>query len=370
MSLFRTFAILRKEFHHIARDGRLLFLVTVSPALLLWMFAYVFAMDLGQLTMAVMDQDRTRLSRDYQTALIADGDVRLVAEVASYDVADHMLRAGQADVILVVPPGFEEDARAGRSAQVQLLVDGADVNTARQTVNQFTARTYAYAANLTALNPNLRPLLEVRSRALYNPSLKSLLSMVPALMGVFLVMPALALSLALTREKEMGTFESLIATPVRGIEYLVGKLAAYVSAGLVSAIIAMLVAILWFHVPFRGQFAVFLLLTVVFFGANMGLSLILANFIKNQQTVMLVMLLMSFVPSFFLSGLLTPIDTSSVPSVALSNSLPTTHFITIGRGIFLKGLTPAQMAQPVLALLAMGAVAMFVSAVSFRKRME
>jgi len=368
MSLYRTVAILRKEFHHITRDVRLLFLVTFSPAFLLLTFSYVFAMDLEQVTMAVMDQDRSRLAREYLAALTADGDMRLVAEVGSYEQANRLLVAGQADVVLVIPPGFERDAKGGRGASVQLLVDGADTNTARQTISEFTARTHAFALTLPEPRLKLLPSLEARSRVLYNPSLKSLVSMVPGLLGIVLIMPALALTLALTREKEVGTFETLIATPVRGPEYLIGKLITYMGAGLGSAIIAQMVAILWFRVPFRGQPAVFLLLTLVFYSASMGLSLVLATFIKNQQTAMLIMLLVSFVPSFFISGLITPVDTSSTSSLVMSYSLPATHFTAIARGVFLKGLRLPQLWQPALALLGMGASALTFSILLFKKR--
>ncbi len=287
MSLYRTVAILRKEFHHITRDVRLLFLVTFSPAFLLLTFSYVFAMDLEQVTMAVMDQDRSRLAREYLAALTANGDVRLVAEVGSYEQANRLLVAGQADVVLVIPPGFERDAKGGRGASVQLLVDGVDTNTARQTISEFTARTHAFALTLPKSRLKLLPSLEARSRVLYNPSLKSLVSMVPGLLGIVLIMPALALTLALTREKEVGTFEALIATPVRGPEYLIGKLVTYMGTGLGSAIITQMVAILWFRVPFRGQLAVFLLLTLVFYSASMGLSLILATFIIPPQNTVI-----------------------------------------------------------------------------------
>ncbi len=368
LSLHRTLAILRKEFYHIARDIRLFFLVTISPAFLLFTFSYVFAMDLGQVTMAVMNQDRSRLSRDYLAALTADGDVRLMAEIRQYDQATEMLVRGQVDVVLIIPPDFEEDALSGRGAQVQLLVDGSDTNTARQTIAEFTARTNAFAARIPTPGIRLLPTVDIRSRALYNPGLKSLVSMVPGLLAIVLIMPALALTLALTREQEVGTFETLIATPVRGFEYLTGKLVAYLTAGMGSAILAQMVAIFWFRVPFRGQLVTFLLLTIAFYSASMGMGLLLANFIKNQQTAMLVMLLVSFVPSFFVSGLITPIDKSSLSSVILANTLPARHFVIIARGVFLKGLRVAQLQQPALTLVGMGTITFVLSVALFKKR--
>jgi ABC-2 type transport system permease protein len=369
MSFHRTMAILRKEMRHIFRDIRLLFLVTFSPAFLLFTFSYVFALDLGQVTMAVMDQDHSRLSRDYLATLTADGDIRVIANMESYQHADWLLESGLADAILVIPPGFERDVLK-KSGTVQLLVDGTEATMARQAIHELLARTNAFAWEMSEAGRTARPSLEIRSRVLYNPGLKSLVSMVPGLLGIFLTMPALALMLALTREKEMGTFETLIATPMRGPEYLLGKLLAYMGTGLVSAMIAQAVAVFWFHVPFRGELAVFLIVTILFFGASMGLSLVLANFVRNQQTAMLVMLLVSFVPSFFLSGLVHPIDISSPRALLTSNSLPTTHFITISRGVFLKGLSIPQLAQPVLTLVAMGGFALSLSILLFRKQVD
>lgn len=370
MSLYRLWAILRKEFQHIARDVRLLFLVTVSPAFLLFTFSYVFATDLGQVALGVMDQDRSRLSRDLLAALTADGDVIIAATVWNYEDVELLFRHGRVEAVLVIPPRFEQDALSLKGAQLQLIVDGAESSIARQVIAEMGARTRAFAANhLSGLTISLMP-VDLRTRVLYNPGQKSLISMVPGLLAVVLIMPGLALTLALTREREVGTFEMVISTPVRGIEYLIGKMLAYMVAGIGSAILAQLVAILWFRVPFRGTELAFLGLTLVYYSASMGLGLVLANFVRNQQTAMFIILLVSFVPSFFVSGLVIPIDRSSLASLAVSYSLPATHFITITRGLFLKGVDVRALWESVAYLAAMGGVAILTSLVLFKKRLD
>jgi len=254
---------------------------------------------------------------------------------------------------------------------VQAIVDGVDVIATAQIINQLNARTYAFAVGrLPVASGRAAGWLDARIQVRYNPSLKSLYSIVPGLMAVVLYMPALALSLSLTREKELGTFEGLASTPIQGLEYLLGKTLTYVGFGLVSALPAVLVATFWFHVPFRGSLWAFLLLTACYFIASFGLSQMVAGLVKNQQTVMLIMIMVFFVPSFFLAGLILPVDTSSLGSRLAAWSLPVTHFILICRGVFLKGLGIADLLGPTLGLLALGGSTLGLSLVLFRKWVE
>jgi ABC-type multidrug transport system permease subunit len=181
-------------------------------------------------------------------------------------------------------------------------------------------------------------------------------------------MPALAFALALAREKETGSFESLIATPVRGAEYLVGKLLAYEISGVFSAVLAWLVATLWFQVPFRGTFLDFLLLTADYLIASMGVSLVVASFVRNQQTAMFLILAIFFVPSFFLSGLFRPVAEEAVAR-AVAYALPSTHFVSIARSLFLKGLGLLALWRPALALLGIGLACQAISLALFKKKL-
>ncbi len=372
MSLYRLFAIARKEFHHITRDARTLFLVTIAPAFLLVMLAYVFSFDADRVNLLVMDQDKSGLSRQYVASLASDGTFHIVAHVERYEEIDAWLQAGRAHLALVIPPNTAADLQAGRPASVQAILDGVDVIAAAQTLTQLNARTSLFSLSLLpAVNGRTMPgIFDVRSRAWYNPALKSLLSMVPGLIAVVLYMPALALSLSLTREKEMGSFEGLAATPIRGPEYLFGKAFTYMAFGLVSTLPVVLMATLWFRVPFHGSLWVLLALAVCYFGASFGLSLSVASLVKNQQTTMLIMLLVLFVPSFFLAGLVMPVDTSSWGSLLAAYSLPVTHFIFISRGVFLKGLGLVDLVEPAAMLVGIGSTLVALSLLAFRKWIE
>ncbi len=369
MSIHRTLAIAGKEFRHIFRDLRTFFLVTISPAFLLLTLSYIFALDVQQSELAVWDLDGSALSRQYVAVLTADGDFHIHQWVSSYDEMEQLLLNGTASGGVVIPAGFEAGLRAGQPVRVQAVVDGVDPISARQVVFNLGQRTAAFA-----VQSGTQPIvsaggIELRSVVWYNPTLQSLISMVPGLMPIVLCMPALALALALAREKETGSFEGLIATPVRGPEYLVGKLIAYVSNGMVAVLLSWLMAVLYFRVPFRGSLSLFLLLGADYLLASMGFSLLIANFVRSQQTAMFLVLMVFFIPGFFVAGLITPVSSGGLGSKLVAYALPASHFITISRAVFLKGVGLVPLAVPTLALLGMGAVGLGGSLLMFRKRL-
>ncbi|MCS7282226.1 MAG: ABC transporter permease [Anaerolineae bacterium] len=368
MSIRRALAVLRKEFRHIFRDLRLFFLVTVAPAFLLLLLAHVFVLDVQEVELAVWDQDNSPLSRQVLAVLTSDGEFRARFRVEGYDELERLLRSGQADGGLVIPPGLEQEVQAGHPAEIQAVVDGADPIAAIQTTASLSLRIAAISARLSGRSPGSGA-IDVRSEVWYNPALDSLVSMVPGLIPIVLCMPALALALALTREKETGSFESLAVTPIRGIEYLTGKLGAYLACGLLGVLPTWLMATLYFRVPFRGSLVLYLLFATAYFLAEMGFSALVANFVRNQQTAMLLVLTLFFVPSFFVAGLILPVDTGNPFSRLVAYSLPTTHFIAISRGVFLKGLGLTPLAFHILVLLAMGLGGVSLSLLVFRKRL-
>jgi ABC-type multidrug transport system permease subunit len=370
MSIRRTLAVARKEFRHIFRDLRTVFLVTISPAFLLLLLSYIFAFDVERVELALWDLDESALSRRYVASLTADGDFVVRDRVSSHEEMDRLLTSGRVDAGLVIPPRFDQELRAGHRVQLEMIVDGTDPIAARQATYALEERTNAFAADYRASDLGVVRGLDLRTETRYNRSLKALISMVPGLVAVVLCMPALALALALARERETGSFESLIATPIRGVEYLVGKLVAYVASGMGSVVLVWLVAVLYFRVPFRGALPLYFLLAIDYLLASMGFSLLTANFVRSQQTAMFLVLMIFFVPSFFVAGLISPIDSRSVFSEVIAYALPTTHFITISRGVFLKGLGLWPLGLPVALLAVMGLGGLLISVVLFRKQVR
>ena len=363
MSFHRLWAIIRKEFRHIFRDRRLLFLVTLSPAVMLFAFAYLFSFDSTAVGLAVLDRDHSPESRALIQAIATDSDLILTGEVDRYDDLRTEMQAGKIKVGLVIPPGFGAKLVAGRQVEVQVLGDGSDPINSSSQMARLSSRMAAWDRPYRRVQISIP--VEVRTLVWYNPFLKSSNSMVPALLSIVLILPGMAVALAVTREKELGSFESLATTPVRASEYVLGKLIPYLTFGLVGAGVAVLVALVWFRVPFRGNFPTLTLLIGIYLLATLGLSMLFSSFMSTQSTALRAIMLLFLVPSFFLSGLLLPIDPASR---LVSDGLPATHFVAISRAVFLKGLGLRPLGMETFLLLAAGTVAVALTMVFFRKR--
>ncbi len=366
-SLRRTLAVIVKEYKHIWLDPSFFFLTVLSPAVLLTLLSYVFSFDVDQAKLAVLNQDQSPQSHEYLRALAADGDMSLVTTAQNYDEIAELFRAGRADAAIVIPPGFGSKLSAHEQAPINLVVDGSDVGTAFQVTNSIEQRTLSYSASVTG---SARPPFDIRIRVWFNENLRSQFSMIPGLMALVLILPAMAIALSITREKETGTFETLVTTPVAGRELLIGKLLVYLSLGLLGALLALAVAVYWFRVPFRGQLWLYTLLTADYLLALLAFCMFIANFVPSQRTVTSIVLLTLFIPSFFLTGLILPVDKTSLVSEVLAFGIPSTHYIMISRGITLKGVTMAELWPEALILLGMGVAATLASLRSFSKKLN
>jgi ABC-2 type transport system permease protein len=378
MNLLRTWAVIRKEARHITRDRGTFFLVTVSPVFLLLVMAYTFMVDIQNVAVAVMDRDGTHLSRRYLAGLGGTGDVLVRYVADDYDDVERWLMTSDAKAAIIIPPGFEASLKAGREASIQVLVEGTEpvtANTAMQHIGGYTqqfalevVRESAERAGMPVGEAALMP-IDLRLRTWYNPTLKAVIGFLPALIAMVMAMPAVTTTMALTREKEHGTLEQLIATPIRRSELLVGKLIPYVLSGLLGILLCVLVAVYWFGSPFKGSFVLYLILSVDFLLASLAIALVLSVFVKSQQAAQLGAFLIFFFPGFFLSGIFYPL-VSMQPIMKMEAYLvPTTHFVFISRGVFLKGQGLDLLWPFALALLAMGVIFLGLAILLFRKKL-
>ncbi len=378
MNLLRTWAVVRKEARHIMRDRRSFFLVTVSPAFLLLVMAYTFMVDIENVAVAVMDRDGTPLSRRYLAGMGGTGDVLVRYVADDYGDLERWLMTSEAKAAIVVPPGFEASLQAGREAQVQVLVEGTEpttANTAMQHIGGYTqqfalemASEMAARAGLAVEDAALAP-ISLRMRTWYNPTLKAVIGFLPALIAMVMGMPGVTTTLALTREKEHGTLEQLIVTPIRRSELLVGKLIPYVLSGLLGVLLCVILAVYWFGSPFKGSFALYLVLSVDFLLASLAIALVMSVFVKSQQAAQLGAMLVFFFPGFFLSGIFYPLVSMQPLMKMEAYMVPTTHYVLISRGIFLKGQGLETLWPYALALLAMGLLFMALAILLFRKKL-
>lgn len=362
-------AILFKELLHIFRDGNTWWMVMCTPAILLVMFAYLFSLDVEQFSFGLFDQDNTSSSRQYLRLATSDDVVRIEHTLLGWAEVEELLRRDLVDGVLVIPPAFEADLIAGRQARVQVILDGTKPGTAGMALGEISARSAQFASGLRLHVEPAVTSLEIRERVWYNPSLKSLHSMVPGLIAVVLIMPAFSAAQALAREKELGTLEALLATPVRRLELVIGKGLPYIFTGLMGVFLTAGVAVVWFEVPFRGSFPLFLILGLDFLFAFTFLALLTANFVDSQQSAMLVMFILFFLPSFFMSGLIDPLESAGLAARIEGTLLPTSYFVTISRGIMLKGVGLEHLWGPALALAGLGLAGVTLATLTFRSKL-
>ena len=379
MNLLRTWAIVRKEARHITRDRRSFFLVTISPVFLLLVMAYTFMVDVENVAVAVMDRDGTPLSRRYLAGLGGSGDVLVRYVAADYGDLERWLMTSQAKAAIVVPPGFEAGLRAGREVSLQVLVEGTEPTTANIAMEHVAGYTRQFALQIAGdvaaragyvLDEAVLAPIDLRLRTWYNPTLKAVIGFLPALIAIVMGMPGVTTTLALTREKEHGTLEQLIATPILRSELLVGKLIPYVLSGLFGVVLCVLVAVYWFGAPFRGSILLYLLLSVDFLLATLAIALVMSVFVRSQQAAQLGAMLIFFFPGFFLSGIFYPL-VSMAPIMRMEAFMvPTTHYVMISRGVFLKGQGLETLWPYALALSVMAVGFMALAILLFQKKLS
>jgi ABC-2 type transport system permease protein len=283
----------------------------------------------------------------------------------------------EAKAAIVIPPGFEAELRRGRTADVQVLVEGNEPVTANTALQHIGGYTQQFALELVQeaasragmqLDEALLTPIDLRLRTWYNPTLKAVIGFLPALIAIVMAMPAVTTTMTLTREKEHGTLEQLITTPIRRSELLVGKLVPYVLSGMVAIVLCVVVAVYWFGAPFEGSFGLYMVLALDFLLASLAMALVLSVFVKTQQAAQLGAFLVFFFPGFFLSGIFYPLVSMEPIMRMESYMVPTTHYVMIGRGIMLKGQGLGALWPYALALLAMSFAFLGLAILLFKKK--
>jgi ABC-2 type transport system permease protein len=369
MNFRRLISMLLKEYRHILREPRTMWMVFLSPAFVLVALAALFGSGSGRVDLALWDHDRSAVSRRFADTLGSDADFSII-HATSYEEIESLMVAHRVDAAVIIPPGFGSGVQGGDSIPVQVILDGVDTFSANQATGSLLAHAADFSFQVMGGAGSAPAPVQVRPQPAYLAEATRRSSMIPGLIPIVFSLPAMAAALALARERETGSLESLVATPVRGLEYLLGKLIAYVSAGLVALLPVLVVATLFFGVPFNGNPLLLVLLTAVFLLASMAQAVFIGSRVGSQQTATVITLFVFFVPGFFLAGLIDPIDPTSPVGSSMSYLLPVTHFVVICRALFLKGASLAAMWRPVAALLALATGWMTLSVLTFKKRMS
>ncbi len=374
----RTFMIAWKEFIQIGRDWRTLAVVIVLPVLMLILYGYAINFDLKHLALGVRDEDGTAASRDMAGAFTRSVYFDVRAYLESPREETRALDRGLVKAVLVIPRGFAADLAAGRAGQVQLLVDGADSTTATTGIAYAEAIFQEHSSEVTIEAVRKKGIIDVdnfvpvdlRARFWYNPEQKSVNYIVPGLIAVIMMMmSSLLTAMTVVREKERGTFEQLIVSPLRPWELMLGKLLTYVVIAFVDVVLVIVAGRALFAVKFAGSPALLLALSSVFLMAALGIGLLISVVSPTQQTAMTIAMLASQLPSILLSGFVFPISAMPRPVQWLTNVIPARHFLVIVRGIFLKGAGLVYLWRPALILLGFGLLFLGVSSRRFKKKL-
>src|SRR6267142_5944572 len=362
-------AILFKEFIVVWRDPMTLFFMFFPPLVEMIAFGYALDTDVKHMALVILNEDRTVESRQFIDRFVNTETFRVVGEVQSIEEMTSQIRSGHAYAGLQIPPKFTQNIRAGHPAQAQLLVDGSNSTTALQALNTALSvgLTQSIESLLRATGRRTVP-IDIRPQMLYNPAMKSPNFYIPGVIGIVLqIGTTFATAMAVVREREKGTLETLLVSPLSRWGLMLGKLVPYLCIGMAMGVILFLIMRFLFGVPITGSIVAMMFATLVYVFALLSLGLLVATKAENQMQA-LQMSMVCMLPSVFFSGFVFPRETMPSIFYALGTILPTTYFISLIRAIILRGANFFEYWQSLAVMSGMAVLLFCVCALRFRKK--
>jgi drug efflux transport system permease protein len=355
-----------KELLELKGDPALFGVVIVAPILQLLMLGYAATTDVRHVPIVVVDADRSTISRDLIARFDASPSFTVIDVISSVDAIDPYLERGDAWMALSIPADFGASLRNGTGEALQIVADGSDANSTTVAMGYANNLIAAYAQELARRPPPIEP----RVRVWFNPRLESRDFMIPGILALLLLVVTTNLSsMALVREKELGTLEQLNVTPIARWELIVGKLLPYAMLGMLDVLLVIVVAIGWFEVPLRGSVVLLLAMCLVYLLSTLGLGLFVSSISSSQQQAMITTSFFFLLPMVFLSGFIFPIENMPDVIQPFTYLIPLRYFLVILRGIFLKGVGLETLWPSALALLAWGVGILILATLRSSKRL-
>jgi ABC-2 type transport system permease protein len=372
----RLISLIRKEFIQLRRDKRMLALILVIPLVQLFLLGYAATNEVRDIPMVVFDQSHTAEGRALLDSYRSSDYFELVYSVSSYDELRSLIEKGKAGVGLIIPPDFATRQHEGQ-AQLAFILDGSDPSKASPALSAAQLIAQNHATRLlvekmasSGMSINLQPPVEVRTTVWYNPDMVSAYFMIPGVIGMILfTITAILTATSVVRERERGTIEQLIVTPIRPMELVIGKILPYVFLGLFDAFEVIAVGHFWFGVPVRGSLLLIGLLSALFLMSGLGIGLFASTIANTQQEAMLTVF-MTLLPAIFLSGFFFPLDNMPIFLQWVSYFIPLRYFLNIIRVLLLKGVGLESIRNDVIALAVFGVFIMGAAARRFHKRLD
>jgi ABC-2 type transport system permease protein len=361
----------RKEWIQLRRDPRSMILAFALPLFLLLFFGYAITWDVDDIPIAVVDHDRTAGSRELVEAFVSSGYFSVAEHLASDREAEEELVLANVRGVLTIPPGYARDLGSGRGADVQLLLDGSDANTATIAQNYADAIVVRFGMDAVLQGRAASPPMRLEPRTWYNPDLESRHMIVPGLVAVIMsIIAAMLTALTIAREWERGTMEQLAATPVTRLEVVLGKLLPYLAIGAFDVAITVTAGILIFGTPMNGSVLLLAAMTLLFLIGALGLGIFISAAVKSQVLATQMAMVATYLPALLLSGFL--FDIASMPRFlqGVTFLVPARYFVTVTRGIFLKGVGISVLWPQALLMLGYAALGLGLATRVFRKELR
>lgn len=370
--------IIRKEFLQLKRDPKMFVIVLIAPVIQLIFLGYAVNMDVEKVSTVIFDQDKTETSRDLLQRFSSNRYFEFVEQVDNYDDFQHLIESGEAWLGIVISYDFEKSIVRNESGKLQAIFDGSDGNKAsiisgylQKVITNYSVELLDSKMNKYGKFGSPISTVEPEIRAWYNPELVTRVYMVPGIVGLLLSIITLILtSLAIVKEREIGTLEQIIVTPIKPTQLIIGKLIPFAILGFLAVIIVLLAMTFIFNLPIRGSILLLFFSTFLYILSTLGLGLFVSTVSKTQQQAMMLAIFVVLLPMVFLSGFAFPIENMPAIIQGLTYAIPLRYFMTIIRGIILKGIGISELWFELSMLLAIGTFVLTLSSFRFQKRMD
>lgn len=366
----RFIGFVTKEFYHIFRDKRTMFILFGMPVVQIMLFGFAITNEINNVTIAIFDQSRDNETQQIINKISASKHFQIVSQITHEAQIESIFRTGKVKAVLVFEKDFIQNLQNKKTAKVQVITDATDPNMANTITNYINAILQNYSLGI---NKNVKPVYQIQTQTqlYYNPELKSVFTFVPGVMTIILMLvSAMMTSISITKEKEMGTMEVLLASPIRPFQVVIGKVFPYIFLSIINASIILLLGVFVFKMPIEGSLFLLALESILFIVTALSLGILISTIAQSQQTAMMFSLAGLMLPVIILSGFIFPISSMPVPLQIISNIIPAKWFIIIIKAIMLKGATIHTIWKETLILIGMTILFIAVSIKKYKIRLE
>lgn len=379
MRINKIKAVARKEIYQILRDRRTLIFTFILPLFLMFLYSYGIRFDVNMIKMAVSDSSSDAYSRDLINSFIASGYFERVGDNMSNAEAEELIMKGKVSVALTIPADFSRNLKRMKECPVQVFLDGMDNNTANISQGYIKAILLQYnlkqiqnrLGNILAMRGISFPAVSLDIRVFYNPEMKSNNFIIPGIIVIIMMlMGALLTTLSIVKEKEFGSFENIISTPIKSYEFIIGKVFPYIVLSFIDLVLIIVVGYVVFYVPIKGDLVLLLISSVLYLITTLSLGILISTIARNQQIALIAAMLATLLPSILLSGFVFPLESMPIILQWISALVPAKYFMTIIRSIYLKGVGLAGFWQDFLLLMIYSLILLAVSSLRFKKRLD